>query len=432
VPARSEANKYLCVQDMNAVGQTPTGGRRPLDGVRVLELGQLIAGPFAGTVLGYFGAEVIKVEPPAGDPLRGWRMADNATSVWWRSLARNNTCVTIVLRCPEGRALVARLVSLSDVLIESFRPGTMEKWGLGPDTLQSLNPNLVYARVSGYGQDGPYASLPGYASVCEGVGGFRYVTGFPDMPPVRPNLSLGDSLTGVHAALGILLALYEQRTSTTGAGQVVDIAIYEAVFNMMEAVIPEYDYGGVVRERSGTTVTGIAPSNIYLCRDGKYIIIGGNGDSIFRRLMNTANRPDLADDPRFATNAERVSYQGELDAAISAWTAMMDASKAVELLAAAAVPAAPIYSAADMIADPHFAARRMFEQVSIGGHTLKLPAIVPKLARTPGRTEWPGPSLGAHNREVLGGLLGLDDVDLERLEKEGVVSRQADGGQSAV
>ena len=397
---------------------------RPLDGIRVLELGQLMAGPFAATLLGYFGAEVIKVEPPGkGDAVRGWRAVDDSgTAFWWYSLARNKKCITLDLRQDEGRRMARQLADRADVLVENFRPGVMEAWGLGPEHLKGTNPGLIYARVSGYGQDGPYAARPGYASVCEGVGGFRFVNGFPGQPPVRPNLSLGDSLAGLHAAFGILLALYERQSGRRGGdGQLVDVSIFEAVYNMMEAVVPEYDGGGIVREPSGSTITGVVPTNTYLCGDGRYVIIGGNGDSIFRRLMGAVGRPEMAEDPRLANNAGRVDHQAEVDGAISEWTATMTADEVVSILEEARVPAGLIYSVADMVDDPHFLARNLFEEVEAAGRKLKIPAIHPNLSRTPGGTEWPGPSVGAHNREVLGGILGLSDAEIESLQRRGVV-----------
>ncbi len=397
-------------------------GRRPLDGVRVLELGQLLAGPFAGCILGYFGAEVIKVEPPgAGDPLRGWRVLQRGTSLWWRSLARNKKCITLNLRESRGRSLARRLADEADVLIENFRPGTMEKWGLGPDELKRTNPRLVYARISGYGQTGPYASRPGFASVCEGIGGLRHLNGFPGGPPVRTNLSLGDSLSGLHAALGILLALIERDGDAPSEGQVVDVALFESVFNLLEGVVPEYDGAGVVRGPSGSTVTGIVPTNTYRCEDGKYVVIGGNADSIFVRLMNAAGRADLAHDPRLADNAGRVEHEEEIDRAISAWTATLESDEVVERLAAEAVPAGPIYSVADMARDPHFQARGLFESVEIDGKPLQVPAITPRLSATPGRTDWPGPEVGAHTEEILGERLGLSRAEIETLRREGIV-----------
>ncbi|MGI9309233.1 MAG: CaiB/BaiF CoA transferase family protein [Gammaproteobacteria bacterium] len=394
----------------------------PLAGIRVLELGQLIAGPFTGCFLGYFGAEVIKVEQPGvGDPIRKWRELDDGTSLWWRSLARNKKCITANLRSDEGCEIVRKLASESDVLIENFRPGAMERWGLGPDALRASNPGLIYARISGYGQDGPYASKPGFASVCEGIGGFRYLNGFADRPPVRPNLSMGDTLAALHAALGILLACVAKLNDPEGKGQVVDIAIYEAVFNLLESVIPEYDRAGLVRECSGSTLTGIVPTNTYLCADEKYVIIGANGDSIFRRLMEAMDRHDLADDPHYADNAGRVKHEPELDAAISAWTKTLPANEVLDILEQAVVPSGLIYSVEDMFNDPHFQARGLFEEVNINGKSLKIPAITPKLIDTPGGTRWPGPEVGAHNQEILGGLLGMDAGELERLSKDGTI-----------
>ncbi len=395
---------------------------RPLEGVRVLELGQLIAGPFAGCILAYFGAEVIKIEPPEkGDPLRVWRILEHGTSLWWRSLGRNKKCITLNLYTEKGRHIARQLADRVDILVENFRPGTLEKWGLGPEELKQTNPGLIYARISGYGQTGPYASRPGFASVCEGIGGFRYINGFPGAPPVRPNLSLGDTLAGLHAVLGILLAYIQRHKPVQGVGQVVDVAIYEAVFNMLEAVVPEYDGAGVVREPSGSTLTGIVPTNTYRCRDGKYVIIGGNGDSIFQRLMRTASRPEMATDPRLADNAGRVVHEAEIDAAIAAWTASLDATEVLQQLEAAAVPAGPIYSVVDMMQDPHFHARGLFQEVEIDSKPLKIPAIPPFLSATPGGTTWPGPAVGAHNREILGGMLGLSDAALEALQREGVI-----------
>lgn len=395
---------------------------RPLDGVRVLELGQLLAGPFTGSMLAYFGAEVIKIEPPGtGDPIRTWRVVDQGTSLWWRSLGRNKKCITLNLHTEKGRQIARQLADRVDVLVENFRPGTMEKWDLGPDDLKQSNPGLIYARISGYGQTGPYASRPGFASVCEGIGGFRYVNGFPGQPPVRPNLSMGDTLAGIHAVLGILLAYIQRHKRPNGTGQVVDVAIYEAVFNLLEAVVPEYDGAGVIRGPSGSTLTGIVPTNTYLCQDGKYVVIGGNGDSIFKRLMRTIKRPDMADDPRLANNGGRVEHEQEIDAAISAWTTNHDANDVLQQLEAAAVPSGPIYSVVDIMRDPHFKARNLFHTVEIDGKPLKLPALAPRLSDTPGATNWPGPSVGAHNELILGGLLGLDQSAREALQREGVI-----------
>lgn len=378
----------------------------PLSGIRVLEVGQLLAGPFAGCVLGYFGAEVIKVEPPGGDPLRNWRVLRDGTSLWWHSLARNKKSVTIDLQHDEGRGLVRELARKSDVLIENFKPGTMEKWGLGPNELKALKPELIYTRVSGYGQSGPYASRPGFASVCEAVGGLRHINGFPDRAPVRPNLSLGDTLAGLHAVIGVLLALTAQGRQRAG-GQVVDVAIYESVFNVLEAIVPEYDGAGVVRGPSGSTLTGIVPSNTYLCADDKYVVIGANGDSLFKRLMRAIGQAEMADDPRFANNAGRVEHEHEIDAAIGAWTRAHTSEEVLRTLNEVSVPGGPIYSVADMFSDPHFNARGLFEEVKVDDGALKVPAILPKLDGTPGQTRSSGPKLGEHTDEVLREILQL-------------------------
>ena len=398
-----------------------TESRLPLAGIRVIELGQLLAGPFAGALLGYFGAEVIKIEPPGGDPIRNWRKLDEGgTSFWWRSLARNKKCVTLDLKQPEGIALARQLIEGADVVIENFRPGTMESWQLGPDDFRADRPRLVYARISGYGQNGPYADKPGFASVCEGIGGLRHVNGVPGERPVRPNLSIGDTLAGINAALGIVLALFERERG--GTGQVIDVALFEAVFNLLEAVIPEFDGAGVVRGPSGSTVTGIVPTNTYLCADGRYVIIGGNGDSIFKRLMLAAGREDLANDPRLTNNAGRVEHEQMIDDALSVWCASLDSSRLLQRLEDARVPAGPIYSVADMFNDPHFHARGLFEQVEINGKPLRIPAMMPKLDGTPGRTRWPGPAMGSHNEEVLRDGLGLDAGTWEALKKTGVIA----------
>jgi formyl-CoA transferase len=392
-----------------------------LHGVRVLELGQLIAGPFTGFMLAGFGAEVIKVEPPnGGDPMRSWRKLHEGTSLWWYSLARNKKSVTLDLRKEEGRRLLRKLANKCDVLIENFRPGRMEEWGLGYDALAEDNPGLVMVRVSGFGQDGPYAKRPGFASVAEGIGGLRYLTGDGDRPPVRTGVSLGDSLAGLHAVIGALMAL--RHRDLTGKGQVVDTAIYESVFNMMESLLPEYDMFGHVRERSGAKLSGIVPSNTYRCRDGKYVIIGGNGDSIFQRLMRAAGRADMADDARLLHNPGRVEHEAEIDAAIGAWTAEHSFDEVLSALERAEVPAGPIYSVADIAKDPQYRARKMFEQITLpDGTPLEIPALVPRLSETPGATRTLAPSLGQHNGEVYGGLLGLSEGKISTLREAGVI-----------
>ncbi len=394
---------------------------KPLAGLRVLELGQLLAGPFTGSMLAYFGAEVIKIEPPgSGDPIRRWRKLDESgTSFWWRSISRNKKSVTIDLRNEDGQRLVRELAAKCDVLVENFRPGVLESWDLAPATLREDNPGLVIARISGYGQDGPYAGKPGFASVCEAFSGFRHVNGFPGEAPVRPNLSIGDTIAALHAVIGILMALRER--DAHGDGQVVDVALYEAMFNLMEAVAPEYSGAGEIRQPSGTTVTGIVPTNTYRCRDGKYIVIGGNGDSIFRRLMEGIGRHDMAANPEMADNTGRVRHEAEIDAAISRWCGERDSSAALAVMEQQRVPAGPIYDIADAFADPHYRARGLFESVEVNGKKLEIPALLPKLQRTPGGTEWPGPELGAHTGEVLGELLGLDATAQAGLRTRGVI-----------
>jgi len=396
--------------------------KKPLEGIRVLEMGQLIAGPFAGQMLAYFGAEVVKIEPPdKGDPLRSWRLLDETgTSYWWSSIARNKKSVTLNLACQAGQKIAKQLINQADVLVENFRPGKMESWGLGPEEFESSNPKLVYTRVSGYGQSGPYATMPGYASVCEGVAGMRYVNGFPGQAPVRANLSLGDTFAGMHAVIGVLLALLN-RQSDNGRGQTVDISILESVFNMMEGVVSEYDGAGLVREPSGTTVTGIVPTNTYACADDKFIVIGGNGDSIFKRLMNAIGREDMAEDEKLASNAGRVVHESAIDEALNQWTSSVSSSDALTVLSDASVPAGPINSVADIVADPHFQARNSFEPVDVDGEQRMVPAVHPKLERTPGATQWPGPKLGEHTRSVLIDWLDTDEESIEKLAKSGVV-----------
>jgi len=397
--------------------------RKPLEGLRVLELGQLLAGPFAGVLLAWFGAEVIKVEQPAiGDPLRNWRAMHKGTALWWYILGRNKKSITLDLRHPIGQEIVRKLVTHMDVLLENFKPGTMEKWGLGYEDLRKLNPKLIMARVSGWGQTGPNARKPGFASVAEGVGGLRYVTGYPDRPPARPNLSLGDSLAGLHAALGVMIALYYRDIVGARTGQVVDIAIYESVFNMMEGIVPEYDMCGIIREREGTKLSGIVPTGTYPCKGGEYIIIGGNSDSIFKRLMTAIGRSDMTNDTRLEHNDGRVKHEQEIEDAITAWTLEHTFEDALKILEDADVPSGPIYSVVEMLKDPHFIARSLFETVTLeDGCTVKLPRMVPQMSETPGGTEWVGPPLGAHNREVLQGILGVSEAELEKFVAEGVI-----------
>jgi len=396
---------------------------KPLAGLKILEMGQLLAGPFASTLLAWFGAEVIKIEPPGkGDALRSWRGMHDGTSLWWAIMGRNKKSITLDLREPRGQEIARSLATQVDVLLENFKPGTLEKWDLGPDELKAENPGLIVVRVSGWGQTGPRSAEPGYASVAEGVGGLRYVTGYPDRPPVRSNLSLGDTIAGLHAALGLLTALYHRDRGGDGQGQVVDVAIYEAVFNMMESALPEFDLLGEVRERQGSKLSGIVPSNTYQCRDGSYIIIGGNGDSIFKRLMIAVGREDLAADSRLEQNDGRVRHEQEIDGAISEWALQHTFSDVLASLEKAQVPAGPIYSMEDIVADEHFNAREMFETVGLAdGTEVKLPNLAPKLTESPGGTSWVGPELGAHNKEVYQGMLGMSSEELDELRRAGVV-----------
>jgi len=374
-----------------------------LQGLRVLELGQLIAGPFAGKTLADFGADVIKIEPAeVGDPLRQWRLLREGTSVWWEVQSRNKRSVTLDLRTAEGQAAVRALAAEADVLIENFKPGTMEAWGLGWEALHALNPKLVMLRISGYGQTGPYAGKPGFGVLGEAMGGLRHLTAEPGRVPVRVGVSIGDTLAALHGVIGVLLAL-RHREVNGGQGQMVDVALYESVFNVMESLLPEYDAFGAVRGPGGSALPGIAPSNAYPCADGAYVLVGGNGDSIFRRLMTAIGRADLAADPALAHNDGRVRRVDELDAAIGAWTAQRPIADVLAALDAARVPAGRIYTVADIAADPQYLARGMVLQThDADGRPLKVPGIVPRLAATPGRLRTPAPRLGEHNAGVLG------------------------------
>ncbi len=392
----------------------------PLAGIRVLELGQLLAGPFTASVLGYFGADIIKVEPPEGDQIRRWRIVKDDTALWWYSLGRNKKSIVIDLKSEEGRALVKELANECDVLIENFRPGVMENWGLGPEDLKATNPNLIYTRISGYGQTGPYSTKPGFASVCEGISGFRFLNGFPDEAPVRPNLSIGDSIASLHAVIGILMSL-TAKLRNRASGQVVDVALYESMFNLLEGVIPEYSGAGVIRQPSGTTVTGIVPTNTYRCEDGKFVVIGGNGDSIFKRLMIAIGREDMANDPELADNAGRVTHERTIDKVLASWCSSLPSKTVIATLEEARVPVGPIYNAEDMFNDPHFQARGLFEEVPVGDDTVHIPAIAPKLSETPGATRWPGPKLGEHSDIVLKEVLGKSDSAITSLRQSGAV-----------
>jgi formyl-CoA transferase len=395
--------------------------KRPLEGVRILEMGQLIAGPFAGKMLAEFGADVIKIEPPGtGDPLRKWRLLHEGTSVWWAAQSRNKKSVTLNLRSPEGQQVVRELIAENDVLIENFRPGTLESWGLGWEELQRINPRLVMLRVSGYGQSGPYRDRPGFGAIGEAMGGLRHLSGEPGRTPVRVGISIGDSLAALHGVIGILLAL-RHRDQHDGQGQVVDVALYESVFNMMESLLPEYSVFGAVRQPAGSSLPGIAPSNAYQCRDGRYALVAGNGDSIFRRLMGLIGRPDLADDPALAQNDGRVNDVERIDAAIGEWTARHSLEDVLAALNEAKIPAGRIYDAADIAADPHYQARGMIIDAELpDGTPVQVPGIVPKLSETPGAIVHRAPALGEHTDDVLD-KLGIDAATRNCWRARGVI-----------
>jgi formyl-CoA transferase len=388
--------------------------------LKVVELGQLIAGPFSAKTLADFGADVIKIEPPgAGDPLRQWRLIKDGTSVWWQVQSRNKRSLALDLRQSEGQAIVRKLISEADILIENFRPGAMESWGLGPDALLELNPGLIMLRISGYGQTGPYKDKPGFGVVAEAMGGLRHLSAEPGRLPVRVGVSIGDTLASLHGVIGILMALHEKQTS--GLGQVIDVALYEAVFNCMESLLPEYSAFGAVRGPAGSALPGIAPSNAYLCKDGKCALIAGNGDSIFKRLMAAIGRDDLAVDPTLADNAGRVQRVEEIDAAIGAWTSKLNVAQVLSVLDQAAVPAGRIYTVEDIAADPHYLARGMLADVSLSdGSVLKVPGMVPKLSRTPGQHRRNAPSLG-QDTDALLLELGISEDQISEMRKRGIV-----------
>lgn len=391
----------------------------------MLEFGTLIAGPFCSRILAEFGAEVIKIESPGeGDPLRKWRKlyptGEGETSLWWFVQARNKQSVTLNLKHPEGIAIARKLVAEADIVVENFRPGVMEKLGLGWETLSALNPGLVMVRLSGFGQTGPMAQQPGFGAIGESMGGLRYVTGFPDRPPVKTGISIGDSIAALWGALGALMAL-RHREVQGGTGQVVDVALYESVFAMMESLVPEFDVFGFIRERTGNVMPGITPSNTHTTKDGKHLIIGANGDAIFRRLMLAIGRRDLADDPQLASNAGRDARSGEIYGVIDAWVASLAANEVLRIAAEAEVPASPIFSIADMFRDPQFLARGMLETAQLpDGKEFHLPGVVPKLSATPGGTRWIGPQLGEHTNAVLH-RLGYAPEAVDRLRRDGVI-----------
>ena len=392
-----------------------------LAGVRVVEMGQLIAGPFVGKTLGEFGAEVIKIEPPLnGDPLRQWRLIEGGTSLWWQVQSRNKQSLALDVRTAQGQEIARRLIGECDVLIENFRPGTMEKWGLGWDVLQAINPGLIMLRISGYGQTGPYRDLPSFGAIGEAMGGLRHLTGQPGQIPVRCGISIGDTLAALHGTIGVLMALHHRKVNG-GAGQVIDVALHESVFNTMESMLPEYSASGVVRAPAGSALPGIAPSNAYRCLDG-VVLIAGNGDAIFTRLMTVIGRDDLGRRPDLASNQGRVKAATELDQAIGDWTERHTVTDALAQMGAASVPAGRIYNIADIAEDPHYRARDMIlKQRTRQGFDVEVPGIVPKLLSTPGAIHSPAPVLGEHTREILDGL-GFTEEQQAQLKAEGVIA----------
>ncbi len=406
----------------------------PLAGIKVLELGTLIAGPFCSRMLAEFGAEVIKVESPdGGDPIRQWRVLKDGNSLWWSVQSRNKKSITLNMKDERAQEIARRLALDADIVIENYRPGVLEKWNLGYEQLRAINPALIMVRLSGYGQTGPMRDAPGFGAIGESMGGIRYVSGHPDRPPVRIGISIGDSIASLHGAIGALMALRHRDVTggrwngqsgdgcKAGQGQMVDVALYEAVFNLMESTVPEYDYAGVVRERTGGSLPGIVPSNTYTTADGENIVVAGNGDAIFKRLMTAIGRDDLANDPQLANNAGRVLRTGDIDDAIQAWCSGRDIDSALEILRAADVPVSKIYSVRDMLQDPQFLARKMFEQHMFrDGTPVKLPAVTPKLSETPGGTRWIGPELGEHTDEVLAAL-GYDAEQIAVFRQERVL-----------
>ena len=398
----------------------PATSPAALAGVRVVEMGQLIAGPFCGKTLGEFGADVIKIEAPeAGDPLRNWRLIKDGTSVWWQVQSRNKRSVALDLRQKEGQAIARQLIAEADVLVENFRPGTLEGWGMSPQELHQLNPGLVMLRISGYGQTGPYRDLPGFGAIGEAMGGLRHLTGEPGRVPVRVGVSIGDTLAALHGTIGVLTALYHRKVNG-GQGQVIDVALHEAVFNVMESLIPEYSAFGVEREAAGSALPGIAPSNAYPCQDG-WVLVAGNGDSIFKRLMDTIGRPDLGAAPDLADNAGRVARVEEIDTAIGAWSAQRTVQQVLDALGNARVPAGKVYTAKDIAEDPHYRARDMLlSQTTRDGFTVQVPGIVPKLSATPGTIRSSAPHLGDDTDAVLAEA-GLSDEQIALLRSKGVI-----------
>lgn len=402
------------------MNQEEEQSRGPLSGLRVLELGQLIAGPQATRNLADFGAEVIKVEPRQGDPLRTWGLPSEAGSLWSLIQSRNKKCITLNLKTSKGQEIVRRLVQVCDVIVENFRPGKLEEWGLGYEDLKAVNPGIIMVRISGYGQTGPYSKRPGFGNIAESMGGIRYITGFPDRPPVRVGLSIGDQIASLYATVGILIALHERQKS--GQGQVVDVALTDAVFSLMEGILPEYGQYSVIRERTGNNLSTAAPSNMYLTKDSKWVAIGANGDGIFRRLISLIGQPELTLDPRFIDNASRVAHGQELDAIIGDWVAARTASEVLDSLTRAEIPAGPVYNIADIVSDPQYRARNMIlehHDRRIG--KILMPGIVPHLSQTPGGIKWAGPDIGEYNEEIFLNLLNMNEEELQDLVHKGVI-----------
>lgn len=391
---------------------------KPLDGVKVLEIGTTIAGPTCGHILGNFGAEIIKVEPPGvGDPMRSW----GNSGLWWVTLNRNKKCITLNMKHPKGVEIAKDLVKEVDIMLENFRPGKVEEWGMGFEDLKKINPGIIMVRISGYGQTGPYRERPGFGGGAEALGGLRYITGYPDRPPVRTGLAIGDTVAGMHGALGAMFALYH-RDVRGGEGQVIDVALYEAVFSLMDSALPDYDKLDIIKERTGPCIPNVAPSNIYPTKDSEYVYIGANQDNLFRRLAIGMNKPELADDLRYATHIERGKRQEELDEMVSVWTRQFSKDELLEKLDEIDVPMSPIYSIADIVKDPHFHARKMIREIEDPKWgTVKVPGIVPKLSETPGDIEWGGPALGQHNEDIYRNILNLTTDELKEMQEQGII-----------
>ncbi|WP_342541342.1 CoA transferase [Heyndrickxia sp. FSL K6-6286] len=396
---------------------------KPLEGIKILELGNIVAAPFAGKIFAEFGAEVIKVEEPTkGDPLRNWRVMYEDTSIWWHVQSRNKKSITVNLRDERGQKIIKKLVQKVDVVLENFKPGTLEKWGLGLKDLQAINPSIILTRISGYGQTGPYRHKPGFGSVAEAIGGLRYLTGYPELPPVRVGIAIGDLVAGLYAVIGTLMAIRAREKGVDNKGQLVDVALYESVFSLLEGILPEYNLAGIVRERTGTTLPGIAPSNTYECADGNHVVIGGNGDKIFQRLMKAIGREDIANDSKYATNQGRAANVKFIDDAIENWTKQYPLKMVQKILDDASVPVGPIYGIKEIVNDEHYKTREMIKEVELhDGKKLLVPGIVPKLSETPGEIISNGPKLGEHNEDVFKEYMNFTFEDFKNLKEQGVI-----------